>query len=182
MSVALAFNLDDAQRAADEWGCNCGPGALAAVTGLTLEAVRPHLVGFDEKRYTNPKMMAAALRSLKIPFQRVYECLGARNPEEWKLPRFFGLVRIQFAGPWTRPGVPVRARYRHTHWIGFWCGPAMSSWKAFDVNAIATGGWLDWDAWRFDLVPWLLSETEPQSTGVWWPTHSWEIPTRRHGE
>lgn len=37
----VRFSLEDAQRAAETWGANCGPGALAAVLGLSLDAVHP---------------------------------------------------------------------------------------------------------------------------------------------
>jgi hypothetical protein len=32
----LRFTAVDAERASDEWGCNCGPSALAAITGRSL--------------------------------------------------------------------------------------------------------------------------------------------------
>lgn len=50
------FTIDDATRAYDVWGANCGPGALAAALDKTLDDVRPHLVNFDRKRYTNPRI------------------------------------------------------------------------------------------------------------------------------
>jgi hypothetical protein len=37
----VRFTLDEAQAAADTWGMNCGPGAIAAVLGLTLDELRP---------------------------------------------------------------------------------------------------------------------------------------------
>ncbi len=82
---AVLFSIDDAQRAADEWGMNCGPAALAAIAGMTLDAVRPHLKGFDQKRYTNPTMMFEALRLLGIQWTRVKTV--------W--PYNKGLVRVQ---------------------------------------------------------------------------------------
>lgn len=39
--TALRFTLEDAQRASQEWGANCGPGAIAAIMGMTLDEVRP---------------------------------------------------------------------------------------------------------------------------------------------
>lgn len=69
--MTLRFNLADAERANDEWGANCGPGALAAIAGLTMDEVRPHLDGFDAKRYTNPTMMYAALQSIGIRWELV---------------------------------------------------------------------------------------------------------------
>src|ERR1039458_9904066 len=40
--VAPRFTLADAVRAGDEWGFNCGPAAIAAMNGLTIEELRPH--------------------------------------------------------------------------------------------------------------------------------------------
>ena len=37
------FSLSDAERVQDEWGANCGPGAVAAICGLTLDELRPHM-------------------------------------------------------------------------------------------------------------------------------------------
>jgi len=168
----LRYTIDEAQAAADDWGFNCGPGALTAVLGMTPDELRPHLGDFEQRGYTNPSLMAAILRRLNVPFQRVFESAvdpGAR-PVVW--PRF-GLVRIQWSGPWTKPGVPMAARYRHTHWIGVDdSGPVR---MIFDVNAICDGGWLTWREWECQLVPWLLRECCPKADGRWWPTHCWPL-------
>lgn len=31
------FTMDDMIRANEEWGANCGPGAIAAIMGMTLD-------------------------------------------------------------------------------------------------------------------------------------------------
>ena len=163
----VRFSLDDAQSAAGGL-FNCGPAALCAVADLLPDEAVSHLRGFDRKGYTNPSMMQQALGELGIKFERVYECLGlgvARSP----IYPSFGLVRVQWAGPWTKPGVPVVARYRHTHWI------AASDDMRFDINAMCVGGWLPRAEWETQLVPWLLKECEPKATGEWWPTHCWQI-------
>lgn len=173
MTPPVRFTVDDAVAAAVSWGANCGPGALAAVLGLSLDAVRPHLEKFDQKRYTNPAMMRGALRSLKVD-------------HDWKVGRFglfphYGLARVQWEGPWTAAGVPVAAACRHTHWV---CSamPDRSvsdphDVKIFDINAICVGGWIDLPQWSKQLVPWLLRQCEPKATGGWWLTHVVEIRT-----
>lgn len=161
----LRFNEADADRASKAWGANCGPGALAAVTGMTLDEVRPHLIGFDAKRYTNPTMMLAALRSLSI-------ANIVRHRDEW--PRF-GLARIQWHGPWTKPGVPPRVTYRYTHWVGTELGN--NSRGVFDINAMNSGGWISLHDWTGALVPWLLKELHPKADGKWSITHSVEVVT-----
>lgn len=171
------FTLDDAQAAADAWGFNCGPGALCAVLGMTPDEIRPHLLDFEGKGYTNPTLMANILRGLNIPFRRKYECaVGPVDnrplPGDW--PRF-GLVRVQWGGPWTAPGVPMRARYRHTHWIAVRMDGDSGRREAFDINALCVGGWLPFYEWANELVPWLIRECVPKGNGEWWPTHCWEI-------
>ncbi len=166
----IAFTHEDANRAYDEWGCNCGPGALAAIMNMTLDEVRPHIPGFDQKRYTNPTMMNEALRSIGRPW--------------WKIesPPTYGLCRVQWEGPWTEPGVPMRARYRHTHWIAIQ-NPRHASMLnqihreagIFDINAMNVGGWIAYSDWATILVPWLLKEVAPRASGRWHITHNIEV-------
>lgn len=159
-----AFTHADANRAYDEWGCNCGPGALAAIMDMTLDAVRPHLPGFDQKRYTNPSMMNDALRSIGRPWRKI--------GKDWP---FYGLARVQWEGPWTAPGVPMRARYRHTHWIGV-NHDHTGIRGIFDINAMNNGtGWVSFSDWGNSLVPWLLEQCEPGASGIWHLTHAIEV-------
>ena len=57
------FTKEDAKRAYDEWGANCGPGAVAVIMGISLDDVRPIMAaeGFEAKHYTNPSMMNAVV-------------------------------------------------------------------------------------------------------------------------
>jgi hypothetical protein len=158
------FTADDAERAAESWGCNCGPAALAAICGLTLDAVRPLMGDFEAKGYTNPTLMREALQRTGRPWR-------PRGDKEW--PNY-GLARIQWTGPWTKPGVPPRVAYRHTHWVGG-CrdGAAIG---VFDINAMSNGnGWCALDDWSRLLVPWLLEECVPKADGGWFITHSLEV-------
>ncbi len=158
------FSADAARAAFAEWGANCGPGAVAAIMAMTLDEVRPHFVaaGFDGKRYTNPTMMWSILDSIGRPWRRV--------APEWPA---HGLARIQWEGPWTAQGVPMRARYRHTHWVGHMRGA--HSCGVFDINAMSAGGWISRDDWSGLLVPWLLAEIEPRASGGWHITHAVEV-------
>ena len=171
----IRFTEAEAHAAHDAWGFNCGPAALCGVLGLRPEQVRPHLLGFEERGYTNPTLMYDALRSLGVTFtKRVTPADSKTNV----FPRL-GLVRVQWAGPWTQPGVPMRARYRKTHWVGtFWSSPppdAPSEEFVFDINAAGVGGWIRFDEWSLKLVPWLLKQCEPKADGEWWITHSLEV-------
>lgn len=169
--MTVAFTADDAQRAHDEWGSNCGPGALAAITGKTLDQVRPHLEGFDDKGYTNPTMMWGALNSMKIRWSR-------RRKHQLNWPHY-GLCRIQWGGPWTEPGVPARVAYRHTHWVGAEAADDLSYVRIFDINAMSVGGWISLQEWGQQLVPWLLEQCEPKASGLWWITHVADVERGR---
>lgn len=165
----LAFTLADAERAHDEWGCNCGPAALAAVLGKTLDDVRPHIPLFEERRYTNPSMMFAALVNLQVRFKQLPRNAAGVMP--WPA---FGLARIQWDGPWTQPGVPMRARYRHSHWVGA-CARVPANVGIFDINALNSGGWVRLDDWERVIVPYILENSHPRANGRWHITHSLEI-------
>lgn len=171
------FTLDEAQRAGDEWGFNCGPAAIAAIANLTLEELRPRLCGFEAKGYTNPTLMWQILEGLGIRFRS----RGiADNVPVLAWPRF-GLARVQWEGPWTAPGVPMRVRYRHTHWVAAvsdprdWTTPGWEEPRIFDVNCMCVGGWIPLSEWAGSLVPWLLKQCEPKASGLWHLTHSVEI-------
>lgn len=172
----VKFTIEEAQAAGDAWRFNCGPAALCAILGKKPEEIRPHLLDFEAKGYTNPSLMACILHDLGVDFRRVYE--GVHPPNIARYPDF-GLVRVQWGGPWTKDGVPMRARYRHTHWIATRRigeeSPDGQGREVFDVNAMSIGGWLPWIEWESQLVPWLLKQVEPKGNGDWWPTHCWEI-------
>ena len=162
------FTLEDADRAYDEWGANCGPGALAAIMDMTLDEVKPIMqaVGFEECHYTNPSMMNAALRLIGRPWRKI----GANWPD-------YGLVRVQWEGPWTQPGVPMAARYRYTHWVGSFQGK--NSRGVFDINCMNNGtGWCSLDDWARVMAP-FLSANHLRATGGWHVTHGVEVERMR---
>ncbi len=167
---AIRFTADEADQAWQDWGFNCGPGALCGVLALRPEQIRPHLQGFDEKRYTNPTMMFGALRSLGVRFTAATAPLGAMLP--W--PKL-GLVRIQWGGRWMKPGVPMAARYRQTHWVGSWVDPASGTLAVFDINVAESGGWCNLAPWNLYVVPRLTVATTKGSDGTWLMTHTIEV-------
>jgi hypothetical protein len=165
-SRPVVFTLEQAQKAADEWRFNCGPGALCAVLHKTPDEIRPHMMDFESKGYTNPTLMLDVLRGLNVPFKQVY-----RSDEPAGFPTVrLGLIRIQWGGPWTKPGVPMQARYRQTHWVAARNGSS----EIFDVNAMCVGGWLSQAEWTLQLVPWLMKECCPKGDGLW-ATHAIEV-------
>jgi hypothetical protein len=168
------FTLADVDHAHKEWGVNCGPCALAAIISMTLEEVRQHMGDFERKHYTNPSLMIAALRSTRAVYKIAK--LGDRAAGAvctfLGFPRY-GLARVQWEGPWTKPGVPMRARYRYTHWVGAASdGPDIG---IFDINCMNNGtGWCSLDDWRDVVVPYILQQY-PRASGQWHITHQIEI-------
>jgi hypothetical protein len=169
---SLAFTPAELERAWVEWGCNCGPAALAVAVGLKPDDVLPHIAKFDERRYTNPTMMAGALRSLGIDHR------WSRDHERAIRWPIRGLARIQWGGPWTDPGVPIPARYRHSHWVavatiqGMATAYNLSGRGIFDVNC---PHWINFEDWEKVLVPRILKENEPKADGKWWVTDAIEV-------
>lgn len=160
--------------ACEGWNMNCGPAALCAALGMTPDQIRPFLSDFEQKGYSNPTLVKAALQQTGVRYRQVW-----RNDEPVEEPSKIiwpaqGLVRIQWGGRWTKPGVPMAARYRQTHWIA--CRSAGE--VIFDINAIFladTGGWTPFQFWSGRIVPWLVSDITG-ADGTWWPTHCWELP------
>lgn len=165
----IKFAEYDSIRAFKEWLFSCGPAAICGVLGLTPDQVRPHMGDFESKGYTNPTLMYAALRSLGVSWRATVDAAGERRIA---FPSF-GLARIQWSGPWTKPGVPMAARYRKTHWVGSWKGDAGQC--VFDVNAVCIGGWISFSQWSNKLVPWLIRECVSGGDGFWWVTHALEV-------
>lgn len=77
MLVAL-INGAEADRAYDAWGCNCGPGAIAAIMNMRLDAIRPLLGDFERKRYTNPTLMWEILDRYVVDAGRDVTCQASR--------------------------------------------------------------------------------------------------------
>lgn len=170
--IPTRFTAQDADRAYDAWNCNCGPGAIAAVLGMTLDEVRPHIeaCGFAGKHYTNPTMMLDVLERIGARF---HSRGLAYNVPKLEFPHY-GLARIQWEGPWTAPGVPMRARYRYTHWVGA-CRRTADNIGIFDINAIANGsGWVPLADWSAIVVP-HLTAMYPRADGNWHITHAIEV-------
>lgn len=166
---ALRFTAQDQHAAWEAWGCNCGPGALAAVVGMTLDELRPHLGDFEEKRYTDVVMMLGILDSIRVEHHAISPVM---------MPRY-GLARIQWEGPWTEPDQPAEARLRHSHWVGVQSTlehkGLPSGFRIFDINAMQVGGWLHYTMWSKRLVPWILEECEPEANGRWHITNAFDI-------
>jgi len=172
MTPPVPFTLEEAQQLYDECRFNCGPSALCAVTARRPADVLEAMPDFRARGYTNPKMMRRGLAVLGSKWTELLSEDGAVNLANGViLPKpSFGLVRVQWGGRWTKPGVPVRARYRYSHWI------AIAGDWIYDINAMCVGGWIPIEEWTGQLVPWLLREIYgSKPSGEWWSTHCWEV-------
>jgi hypothetical protein len=165
------FTEEQARTAHDEWGCNCGPTALAFALQTTLEAVRYALPDFPARRYTSPTMMSGALVELGRTFKAV------RNPSnggklQASIDAMFAgpmsLTRIQWTGPWTANGANAKWAARQTHWIATWAERGVPI--IFDCN----GGIQGLGAWETNIVP-LIVETIPRADGGWYAANVWRI-------
>ena len=110
----MAFDVDQLLAAYDQWKCNCGPAAIAAVTQRTLLKVRNALDSLHRDGwpgYTTPADVCGVLRKLNCNHWAV------RPKPTWP---GCGLVKIQFGGPWMRDRLwgPPAVR---SHWVaGMW--------------------------------------------------------------
>lgn len=163
-TLDMPFTRSEVCDAITGWGCNCGPSALAFARGVSLDDARAAIAGFDEKRYTSPTMMKGALHALCIPFAP----LEATIPEMFL--RGMAISRVQWTGPWTKPGSNPMWAYRQTHWVATW-SRAPGEWMVFDINS----GIVDFDTWEVEVVPDILRECVPRADGGWCPTHVWPV-------
>lgn len=170
----IRFTLADLERANAAWGANCGPAALAAICGLTLDEVRVHFPTF--RGWTNVPMMLAAIDRLGCE-RRSWTPTRDGRGIDW--PRC-GLALVQFEGPWTEPN-PARERWlkieraKRTHWIGVArCGT--DDFRVWDVNAVdvEADGWLSLESWSRIVVP-ALAASHKRATGGWHITHAIEV-------
>ena len=151
---------------------NCGPGALCAALGTVPSEIEPHLLDFKAKGYTNPTLMLDTLDRLGVEHRIVFR---SDDPGAKAVFPRLGVVRIQWGGRWTEPGVPMRVRYRQTHWIAvrrIRQGKELlfredEEW--FDINYIHHGGWMKRRVWEDQMSEWIIKELVGDGkNGLWW--------------
>lgn len=165
------FTAAEFKAAHEEWGCNCGPAALAFALEKRLDEVRPAIPQFEERRYTSPMMMAAALRHFGQEFTPVDNPSGGFD-YQYGLRSMFGgplsLVRIQWTGPWTAITGNAKWAATKTHWIVCWT-EGDEQW-VFDCN----GGIRVVEFWEQTIVPAIVA-TIPRADGAWFPANVWRL-------
>jgi hypothetical protein len=105
--LTLPFTGAESEAAFEEWRATCGPHAIAAATGISLDEVRESLS--DYRGFMSPTQVEASLTVLGLPFRRTAHLRTKALCG--------GLNRIQWEGPWLNPGVPAAVAYKHTHWV-----------------------------------------------------------------
>lgn len=168
MNPISTFGNLELRAASKEWGCNCGPAALAFATQRSLQDARQALVGFDRKFYVTPTMMEEALSAIGTVANRRPPIRSFMFREE-----SLALCRIQFTGPWTAPEANPRWAYKHTHWIVSWIEYRNRefSFHVFDVN---DGTPKLFSEWLSDTLPKIVASIE-RADGNWKPTHIWSV-------
>ncbi len=155
--IYLAFTEEQSLAAPEAWGANCGPHAIAAGLGVTLDRARELLPKFEGRFYTTPKMMEEAMMAARGSIC----CLKGGPSREWRN----GIIRVQWEGRWTNPGVPKIAAYPKTHWIahfdGFvYCTCCPHEWwrvetwqRIIEAHVIGQNGVTGWHFTHCHLLP-----------------------------
>lgn len=177
---AICFTSADVDRANADWLCTCGPAALAAICGLTLDEAKPlFMPAFPG--YTTPTRMLAALRRSG----RKWSSAGVPRESKTTWP-LYGIARIQWHGPWTTRGADARWAYTHTHWVGVSQGEGSRGQHLVDVwdvncvgecpavNLLDNDGWIPLQFWDADIVP-MLTKDIKRASGGWSITHAIEV-------
>ena len=168
----LEFDRDDAQAAAEQWGFNCGPAALAAILGKRPDDVREACQTAGFKKYLSPTMMKVAIRAaggaIRLQRRCVKDAGHSNFPDR-------GLARIQWTGPWTATGMNPKWAWTHTHWVATWRAPVdgrdgSTNLSVFDIN----GGVRGVVEWVDKIVPLIVAEIK-RADGGWYVANSWEV-------
>lgn len=165
----------DVDEAADAWGVNCGPAAVAALLGKSLADVRHAFPWFPARPWCSPTQLGQALSTLGIGHR--WTTLGMnRGPTDEQKARFSaqGLVVVQIDGPWCDLANKAAA-YRYTHTVS--CQRVGAMLMVYDINAgpdDSPGGWLPFPVWD-ELVMRDLVAHQKRATG-WFVRSVFELP------
>jgi len=132
----------DIDEAAELWGANCGPCALAAILERSLADTRALLDSFEQRQCMNIGDMQRALAAAGRAF----------TPKRLKAKPSHGLVFVQWGGHESKP---TRAQYLFTHWI------AVSQNTVFDVNLDHL---VDWPTWEVTVPEMMIEDKRGNGT------------------
>lgn len=171
MSLPILHAPTDVDEAYERWGANCGPCALAAATGRSVDAVRAAVSDPAEqlelgepplhyRGYMGIGHMRRALEVLRVPILRTWQAqppdflASLEGTEERAV-----LVMVLWSGPWN--AVP-RAAATHRHFVTYrqiCLDPRGRGWT-YDGNV----GWLPHAIWAHEIAPQLMPK---RGDGKW---------------
>lgn len=134
------FTPPDLESAYRAWAANCGPAAFAAIVRRPLREVREFFPSFPRRPWLTPSAMKEALDKIGARYKDTSKHFATRTP-------LYGLVFVQIAGPWTKPGANAKWAYKYTHWVG------VAGGRRYDANV---NGWLPESEWRTSVMAQLV--------------------------
>jgi hypothetical protein len=147
----LLWTFDDSMEAHEEWKASCGPHSIAAAAAVSLDTVRQSLSNYHG--WMSPTMVTETLTKMGVNFSLTSR-LQTQN-------LCSGINRIQFVGPWLKPGVPTRVAYFHTHWICHFEGLVL-------CTCCHPSEWMFLDHWKREIL-------EANDGHSWYVTHHYKI-------
>jgi hypothetical protein len=148
LCYANLYHPQDAEEAYLAFRAHCGPAALAALLKHPVMTLWPALGNMEHRGYCTPSHLLRVLGTMGITSVTLnaaalrHRIATSDQPDQE--PALYGLLFLQWTGPWSKPGVPVRAQYRHTHWVGTALTQEYGR-MFYDINAAGLGNvWGDW--------------------------------------
>ena len=173
----VVYEPSDVDEQHDEWGANCGPTAIAALTNREVKDVRALIErvanGEKSKRcgcsgFWLGHMHAGHITDVLTELHRNPKRQDFK-PDEWRWPKK-GLAMVQIEGPWCRPPAKPTARFRYTHTVAVIdAGPPVGV-LVYDGNV---PGWATEKWWRGKVMEWLVG-MEKRVMG-WYVTTTLEV-------
>ena len=174
LHAPLRFTMVDWAQTVAAWGWNGAPGSLCALLGLTPAELRPHMLDFKAGASgTSLTLVRDVLERLGMSNRLTFSARG--NTANFPIPAY-GLMRLQWSGPWCRHGRSNHHTATHTHWIGTRTVRREGLvHEIFDVHAMHRGGWVSTNEWSGRVVPEILRTHVPHSDGHWWVLDALEV-------
>lgn len=131
----LFYTADESTAANKAWKATCGPHSIAAACGVNLDAVKHamDLADVNYRGWMSPTQVTRTLHALNRKFDLRS---GLKT-----MMLCQGINRVQWEGPWLKPGVPARVAYFQTHLVAFSHGWVL-------CTACETAKWIRAEEWR----------------------------------
>lgn len=185
MSASILHAPPDVDAAYDRWGANCGPCALAAALGCSVDDLRAAVsepakqleLGeppLHYRGYMDVGHMRRALAAMRVPILRTWrdqpaEFLASLGDTQERAV----IVMVLWSGPWN--AIP-RAAATHRHFIAYRhvCVGAWGPGWTYDGNA---QGWLPHAIWAQDIAPQLIPKRGDGTWTIGWAAELGDRPT-----